>query len=346
MSGTPTIALVILNWNGVSLFRQFLPSVLRYSREEGVTVYVADNGSTDGSADFLRHHFPEVHLLELGENFGFAGGYNRALARVPADIYVLLNSDVEVTAGWLKPCLERLAEDHRIAAVQPKIKSSTRRGHFEYAGAAGGFLDRWGYPFCRGRILSETEEDHGQYDQAISLFWASGACLLIRSAAFHHAGGFDEDFFAHMEEIDLCWRLKNQGWQIFFEPESVVYHLGGATLSYQSPRKVFFNFRNSLWMLVKNLPEGKLPTTLFPRIVLDVVAIANFLGSGQFRAALAVVKAHLAFYGSLPRFLRKRSQLLPLVTHTTHKEMFGKSMVYLFYVKKFRSFQQFDFPER
>jgi len=343
MENKPAIALVILNWNGASLLRQFLPSVLSHTKEEGVTIHVADNGSTDGSADLLKDHFPEVHLLELGKNYGFAGGYNRALARIRADVYVLLNSDVEVTPGWLQPCRERLAEHPRIAALQPKIRSLTRRNHFEYAGAAGGFLDRWGYPFCRGRILSETEEDRGQYNQAIPLFWASGACLFIRSDAFHQAGGFDEDFFAHMEEIDLCWRLKNQGWQIFSEPGSVVYHLGGATLSYQSPRKVFLNFRNSLWMLLKNLPEGKLLPVLLPRMILDGIAAAQFLVSGQMTAFWAVWNAHMNFYRTLPRFLRKRKELLPRVKKTGHPEIFRGSMIWNFYIRRQRHFSLFKF---
>lgn len=343
MEKMPVIAIVILNWNGVSLFGQFLPSVMNNSSEHDVSVYIADNGSTDGSVEFLKKNFPGVKLIELDRNYGFAGGYNRALEAVKADIFVLLNSDVEVTANWIEPCIQRFITEPLLVAVQPKVLSYTDRRKFEYAGAAGGYVDRWGYPFCRGRVLSETEEDHGQYDQPSSVFWATGACLFIRAAAFRDAGGFDEDFFAHMEEIDLCWRLKNQGWQIGFEPGSVVYHLGGATLSYQSPQKVFLNFRNSLWMLVKNLPEGRLMPVLLPRLVLDGIAATNFLFSGQFSAIKAVFKAHVNFYKLLPRFLKKRAQLLPYVKQKKHREIFNGSMVFGYYIKKYRTFPQFNF---
>ncbi len=343
MTDHPAVAIVILNWNGIALFPRFLPSVLENSASAGVTVYVADNGSTDGSLAWLADHFPSVIRIPLDANHGFAGGYNRALAQVEADIFILLNSDVEVTNGWLEPCIAHLIKNPRTAAVQPKVRSWSAKEKFEYAGAAGGFLDHWGYPFCRGRILSEVEEDHGQYDQPASIFWATGACLFIRSQAFREAGGFDEDFFAHMEEIDLCWRLKNQGWTIGVEPSSVVYHLGGATLSYQSPRKVFLNFRNSLWMLLKNLPEGKLFPVMFPRMILDGIAAAEFLLSGQFSAFAAVLKAHAAFYSALPRFLRKRKTLLPRVVQTNHPEIYPGSMVWNFFIKKQKQFSRFNF---
>jgi GT2 family glycosyltransferase len=217
MIDTRKIAIVILNWNGAHLFSEFLPSVIRHSLLEGVTIYVADNGSTDNSVAYLMEHFPVVNIIRLKKNFGFAKGYNIALQQIDADYYVLLNSDVEVTPGWLLPCIQRLEARPEMAALQPKVLSYASRHQFEYAGAAGGFIDRWGFPFCRGRILSETENDHGQYDQPVSLFWATGACLVIRARVFHENGGFDDDFFAHMEEIDLCWRLKNRGWQIGLE---------------------------------------------------------------------------------------------------------------------------------
>jgi GT2 family glycosyltransferase len=339
----PTIAVVILSWNGVSLFNRFLPSVLANSREEGVSIYVADNGSTDGSIDFLRTNFPEVRLILLDHNYGFAGGYNRALQHIQADFYILLNSDVEVTPGWILPCIVRLQTEPETAAVQPKIRSFSDRNKFEYAGAAGGFVDYWGFPFCRGRILSELEEDNRQYDTPVSVFWATGACMFIRSQLFHNSGGFDEDFFAHMEEIDLCWRLKNQGWIIKSEPESIVYHLGGATLSYQSPKKIFLNFRNSLWMMVKNLPEGKLFSRMFIRMALDGVAAVHFLMTGKWNAFKAVLSAHFSFYRTLPDFLRKRSKLLKKVKQNNHPEMFGGSMVLRFYILKYREFSRFRF---
>ncbi len=337
------IAVVILNWNGKSLFGRFLPSVLEHSHGANVSVYVADNGSTDESVQYLKEHYPEVKVIELGQNYGFAEGYNKALALIDAGVVVLLNSDVEVTSGWLDLCVKKLKEDPSVAAIQPKVLSYVQRDRFEYAGAAGGFLDRWGFPFCRGRILSETEEDHGQYDQPASIFWATGACMCIRSGVFHEMGGFDPDFFAHMEEIDLCWRMKNRGWKIMVEPGSVVYHLGGATLSYQSPRKVLLNFRNSLWMLVKNLPEGKLVPVLIPRIALDAIAAIHFLVTGHLSAFCAVVKAHVAFYISLPRFISKRRNLLPLITKKRHSEIYKGTMVSDFYLKGRKKFSQYRF---
>jgi hypothetical protein len=236
-----------------------------------------------------------------------------------------------------------MEEDRTIAALQPKIRSYSERNKFEYAGAAGGFIDHWGFPFCRGRILNQVEEDTGQYDQPVSLFWASGACMFVRATLFHQAGGFDDDFFAHMEEIDLCWRLKNQGWSIFFEPRSTVFHLGGATLSYQSPQKVQLNFRNSLWMLVKNLPEGNLFSVLFPRMILDGVAAAHFLLSGEIKASKAVFRAHMDFYRKLHAFMRKRKELLREVHQDSHPEMFRGSMVYRFYVLGKKRFSEYRF---
>jgi GT2 family glycosyltransferase len=343
MTNTRKTAIVILNWNGAHLFSEFLPSVIRHSLIEGVIIYVADNGSTDNSVDYLREHFPVVNIISLKKNFGFAKGYNLALQQIEADYYVLLNSDVEVTPGWLIPCIQRLESQPEMAALQPKVLSYARRHQFEYAGAAGGFIDRWGFPFCRGRILSETEDDHGQYDQPVSLFWATGACMVIRARVFHENGGFDDDFFAHMEEIDLCWRLKNKGWQIGLEPAGTVYHLGGATLSYFSPQKVYLNFRNNLWMLLKNLPENKVVQVLFFRMLLDGVAAIHFLLSGKVHAFRSVFNAHITFWKNLYRFVEKRRQLLPGVTKNMHPEIFKGSMVYRFYIKKQRKFSEFKF---
>lgn len=343
MANPPKIAVVILNWNGEHLFNQFLPSVIKNSTQQSVTIYVADNGSADGSLKLLADNFPQVEIIELGDNHGFAKGYNLALRQIEADYYVLLNSDVEVTKEWLEPCIEQLENNQELAAVQPKIRSYNQRNEFEYAGAAGGYLDKWGFPFCRGRILNVTETDAGQYDQPASLMWATGACMIIRAAVFHEAGGFDDDFFAHMEEIDLCWRLKNRGWKIGFEPRSIVYHLGGATLSYQSPQKVFLNFRNNLWMLLKNLPKGKLLFTLLIRMVLDGIAAFHFLLTGKFTAFKAVAKAHFEFYKSLKRFLHKRKVLLPHVTVNHHPEIYNGSMVFRFYLKNRKKFSDFKF---
>jgi GT2 family glycosyltransferase len=344
MTTTPRIALVILNWNGRNLFSEFLPSVLRHTETDGVTIYVADNGSTDGSVEFLSEHFPTVKIIQNGGNYGFSKGYNLALEKIPdADIFVLVNSDVEVTENWLGPCIALLSGNPKLAAVQPKILSYRDKEQFEYAGAAGGYIDYLGYPFCRGRILNETETDAGHYDQPASILWATGACLVIRADVFREAGGFDDDFFAHMEEIDLCWRLRNQGWEIGYVPESRVYHLGGATLSYQSPRKVFLNFRNNLWMLIKNLPPNRLFPILFIRMVLDGVAAIRFVISGEYQAFMAVIKAHVELYRNMGKFLRKRKTLLTKVTRSRHPEIYRGSMVYNFYLKKRKKFSEFNF---
>lgn len=340
MSSKPAIAIVILNWNGKSLLGEFLPSVLMNSDMDGVSVYIADNSSTDGSPEFLRTGFPGVKQILLDKNYGFSGGYNRALDQVEADYYVLLNSDVEVTPGWIEPCIQCMEKDPLTVAVQPKVKSYMNRESFEYSGAAGGFIDCLGYPFCRGRILTVTEVDRTQYDKSIPVFWATGACLFIRASAFRSAGGFDEDFFAHMEEIDLCWRLKNLGWEIRVEPASTVYHLGGATLSYQSPEKVFYNFRNSLWMLVKNLPKGKLLPVLIARLILDGIAVMNFLIRGESASVRAVWNAHMTFYRSLPLNLKKRAALLSRQRVHHHAEVFRGSMVFEFYIRKRKIFSQ------
>ena len=343
MSETERTAIVLLNWNGVHLFPRFLPSVLKYSAGGNITVYVADNGSTDGSVDFLRTNHPEVEIIELGVNHGFAKGYNEALRQVDARYYVLINTDVEVTEGWLDPCLSRMKAEPGLAALQPKILSYDRREYFEYAGAAGGYIDRWGFPFCRGRVLNETEPDTGQYDHSLSVFWATGACMIIRAEAFRDAGGFDDDFFAHMEEIDLCWRLKNLGWKIGVETKSRVYHLGGATLSYQSPRKVYLNFRNNLWMMIKNLPPYQVFPVVFFRMILDGMAAGYFLASGKWQAFKAVLQAHISVWKSLPRFLKKRKSLLPHVKVYQHPEIFSGSMVFRFYISGQKKFSDFRF---
>ena len=250
------VKIVILNWNGRAHLERFLPSVVAHSGE--ASVVVADNGSNDDSVLFLREHYPQVELLQLDQNYGFAEGYNRALSRIEADCYVLLNSDVEVEEGWLNPLVARLAADEKVAALAPKIISYERKSDFEYAGAAGGFIDCFGYPFCRGRILDTIEKDQGQYDTAREVFWASGACMVVRADLFHKLGGFDGDFFAHMEEIDLCWRMQLAGYRVMVEPRSRVFHLGGGTLPNNSARKLYLNYRNNLSMLFKNLSRRSL----------------------------------------------------------------------------------------
>jgi GT2 family glycosyltransferase len=298
------LAIVILNYNGKEHLSTFLPSIIEHSM--GHTIVVVDNGSGDGSFGFLESNFPQVERIALGQNWGFARGYNEGLNELRGKFkhYLLLNSDVKVTAGYLSPMLERLKSEN-IAAVQPKILSYHEPTKFEHAGASGGFLDRNGFPFCRGRIFSECEIDKGQYDEAVPVFWASGACLMVKSGVFHQMDGFDPFFFAHMEEIDLCWRMQHAGFQVWVEPKSKVYHLGGGTLGYESPRKTYLNFRNNLFMLVKN-QRGFWPGRLFVRMAWDGIAAWQFLFKGRVGLFYQVFRAHMALYVSLPRLLKQR----------------------------------------
>ena len=294
------IKIVILNWNGRAHLERFLPSVVSHST--GASVVVADNGSDDDSAAFLRKHYPQVELLLLDKNYGYAEGYNRALEQVAADCYVLLNSDVEVEEGWLGPLAELMASDERIAALAPKILSYDRPGYFEYAGASGGFLDAFGYPFCRGRILKRVEADEGQYDDARDVFWVSGAAFCCRADVFRALGGFDDDFFAHMEEIDLCWRMQLAGYRVRVVPGSTVYHLGGGTLTTDSPTKVFYNHRNNLAMLYKCASPVQRAVVAIVRPVLDLMAALSYLAQGRgdnFRAVFRAWRDFLRWHGSL-----------------------------------------------
>jgi len=337
------VAIVILNWNGAGLLEEFLPSVIRNSPGENIRIIVADNGSSDHSVEFLRTNFPSVEILVLNQNYGFAEGYNQALKQVEADYFVLLNSDVEVTANWIGPCINLMEANPAIAAVQPKILSYRQRDYFEYAGAAGGFIDFMGYPFCRGRLLNVVEKDDGQYNQSSPVFWATGACMFARADVFREAGGFDGDFWAHMEEIDLCWRLKNRGYEVWYEPRSTVYHLGGGTLSYDSPQKVYLNFRNNLWMLQKNLPKGYIFPMLLIRLLLDGVAAFKFLAGFSFSSFFAVLKAHFSFYRSLGKFRRKRESLLGNVVVSGHREIYRSGLMWKFFILGKKKFSDLDF---
>ncbi len=337
------IAVVILNYNGRSYLEKFLPTVLKYSQE--ATIYVADNCSTDDSVTYLKNNFPNIELIINQENGGFAKGYNDALAHVQADYYVLLNSDIEVTEGWIAPCIDILEKDTDIVAVQPKVLAFKSKGKFEHAGAAGGFLDRDYYPFCQGRIFRNTEEDKGQYNEYREIFWATGAALFIRSEKYHEVGGLDEDFFAHMEEIDLCWRLKARGNKIFYCSKSTIYHVGGGTLDYQNPKKTYLNFRNSLYMLTKNY-DGLLLPKLFKRLMMDGLAAALFIVKFQFSHFVAVFKAHMSFYAKLGTFLKKRKleKSSPRKKITTGR--YKKSIVFgsfLFGKKSFQDLSDSDF---
>ncbi|MBN2697377.1 MAG: glycosyltransferase family 2 protein [Bacteroidales bacterium] len=290
------VSIVILNWNGRKFLEQFLGRLAVYSRIPGAEIVVADNASTDDSIAFMTKHFPDIRLIRLEKNYGFAGGYNRALEQISSRYYLLLNSDIEVTEGWLEPLLKFMEQHPDVAACSPKMLDYNRRTHFEYAGAAGGFIDRFGYTFCRGRIFDMLEEDHRQYNDAVETFWATGACFLVRSSLFREFKGFDETFFAHMEEVDLCWRLRNKGYRIAYVPESSVYHVGGGTLAPGNPFKTYLNFRNNLLLLYKNLPRKKLRCLLFLRSLLDAVSAVRFILRGDFRDFAAVIKAHLAFH--------------------------------------------------
>jgi GT2 family glycosyltransferase len=327
------VAIVILNWNGRTFLEQFLPSVLSHTTDQ-TAVIVADNASTDDSVEFLRTHYPDLRLIINDSNGGFAKGYNDALKQVDAEYYVLLNSDIEVTQDWISPVIEMMDADPSIGACQPKIRSWHEREKFEYAGAAGGFIDKFGYPFCRGRIFFELEKDEGQYDDACEIFWATGACMFVRSSLYHQLGGLDEDFFAHMEEIDFCWRLKTAGHKIMYCPQSVVYHIGGGTLPKSSSRKTYLNFRNNFTLLYKNLPSSKLYPVFFVRLLLDGIAALMFLVKGGFRDMYAVTRAHLYFYRHLSHNRKKRHAL----QHKDVSCIYRGNLVWDHYIKGVKRF--------
>ena len=339
------IAVVILNYNGKKYLAQFLPNVIKNSPE--AEIIIADNGSTDDSLCFLQKHYPDIRRIEIKENLGFAAGYNQALKQLSKewDYFVLLNSDVEVTPDWLNPLISMLEKDATIAAVQPKIKAYLQKDAFEYAGAAGGWLDALGYPFCRGRIFAVTEKDEGQYDETQEIFWASGAALVIRAKLFNDIGGFDGDYFAHLEEIDLCWRLKRAGYKIMAEPTSVVYHVGGGTLSYNTPFKTYLNFRNSLYTLVKNESVDKLLWLLPLRLILDGLAAILFLTEGKFEHIRSIIKAHWTFFLNLGKALRKRRAAQQLIAQACIGEentngRFKGSIVWRYYALGKKTFKE------
>lgn len=318
------VAVVILNYNGRKFLEAFLPNVIANCDSNLTEIIVADNASTDDSVAFMREHFPEIRLIENGSNGGFSTGYNLALRQIEAQYYVLLNSDIEVTPRWIEPVVELMDAHPEIAACQPKILSYYHKEQFEYAGACGGFIDKFGYPFCRGRVFQNLEDDKEQYDNPCEVFWATGACMFVRADLYHQIGGLDDSFFAHMEEIDLCWRLKNTGYKVYCCPQSKVYHIGGGTLPKNSPRKTYLNFRNNLSLLVKNLPEYRVKRTIVYRIFLDWVAAFKFLVEGCPKDFCMVFKAHRDFYKRLPSLRAKRSQ-------TGHKQvscMYNRNIVF------------------
>ena len=327
------VAVLVLNWNGRTLLQQFLPSWLAHTPDYADLIIV-DNGSTDDSVSFLQEHYRDVHLLAFEENLGFAGGYNRAIEELDYQTVILLNSDVELTSGWLDQPMQLLNSSPEIAAVQPTLRAQRSPKDFEYAGAAGGFIDRLGYPFCRGRIFDTIEEDRGQYTDSADLFWASGACLIIRRAVYREVGGLDTLFFAHQEEIDLCWRLNARGWRIVSAPQSIVYHVGGASLSADSPRKVFLNFRNNLLMIYKNLPAPTLHRVLFARMILDLVAMLVYLLRLRPGQAASVLKGWRCFLIKRQRYESTRQENLKKTVRPISPELMKPySLLFQYYFK-------------
>jgi len=330
-------AIVILNWNGRKYLQDFLPFVKKFN-SNSAEIYVADNASSDDSIEFMKANYPEVELIELKENYGYAKGYNEALKRIDAKYYVLLNSDIEVTENWIEPIIDYLENNPKVAACQPKIKSWHQRDLFEYAGAGGGYIDYLGYPFCRGRIFQELEKDTGQFDDIQEVFWASGACLFVKSKVFHELGGFDEDFFAHMEEIDFCWRAKNQDYKIVYHPESTVYHIGGGTLPKNNPRKTYLNFRNNFCLIYKNIPQNRLFSTFLSRLILDGIAAIKFLFDGGYKDLVAVFRAHIYFYSNLSKLRKKRHSL----KQKSVSGIYEKNIAYEHFIRGKKTFSELD----
>ena len=336
------IAVVILNWNGKDYLQKFLPSVVKYSTNKDVEIYVADNNSSDDSVEFIKNNYPQIKNIQLDNNYGFAGGYNKALKQINAEYFILLNSDVEVTENWIMPIINKMDLDSSISAAMPKIKSYHNKEKFEYAGAAGGFVDKYGYPFCRGRILDTVEEDTGQYDDEKEIFWASGACMFVKADIYNKLGGLDADFFAHMEEIDLCWRMKSRNYKIMYYPYSEVFHVGGGALPKTSPQKLYLNYRNNLLMLYKNLHRSKLYTTLFFRMVLDGISALIYLFKFQFANFKSVFNAHISFYKLLSKFRKKRKHIHKAENLNIKLNVYKKSIVYQNLIKNKKFYTELD----
>jgi GT2 family glycosyltransferase len=328
------IAVVILNWNGQKLLEQFLPSVVNFSSQEA-TIYIADNASTDSSISYVKEFFPSIKIVQNTINGGYAKGYNDSLKNIDADIYCLLNSDIEVTSNWLQPIIDEFKADEKTAIIQPKLLDFKDKTKFEYAGAAGGFIDLYGYPYCRGRVFNHLESDEGQFNDTTSIFWASGACLFIRSKVYHQLNGFDEDYFAHQEEIDLCWRTQNIGYNIKYVGSSSVYHVGGATLKETNPQKTYLNFRNSLLNVVKNVPKKWFLFVIFSRLLLDGIAGIKFMIELRPIHTWAILKAHFSFYRNFFKFLKKRRTLQKKLDYNLHT-----SIVWQYFVLGIKKFHQ------
>lgn len=343
MSNTylPSVAVVILSWNGKKYLESFIPILLK-TTYQNVQFIVADNASTDGTTDYIKQHFPEISIINIAKNEGFAQGYNTALQQVKADIYVLLNQDVAVTPNWIEPVVKLFEQDEKVAVVQPKIKAYNQPNHFEYAGAAGGFIDWLGYPFCRGRIFDTVEEDKGQYESNIPVFWASGAAMFIKSKIYHEVGGLDADFFAHMEEIDLCWRVQLSGNQLMYCHQSTVYHVGGGSLPYGNPKKTYLNYRNNLVMMLKNNQSSWFVLVFFLRLILDGISAAQLLLKGKWRDIQAIFMANVYVYLNFKDILAKRKQVHKLIKeeNATHFGMYHKSIVWQYFIKGKKRYNQ------
>ena len=337
------LSIVILNWNGADMLRRFLPSVIKHSPE--AEVIVADNGSTDESLKLLAEQFPNIRTITFDRNYGFAEGYNKAIAQVDGDLCLLLNSDVRVEAGWLKPMLDYMEHHPEVAACQPKIRQECTPDMLEYAGACGGYIGRLGFPFCRGRILGTLERDEGQYDSIASVAWATGAALLIRRDVFIEAGGLDARFFAHQEEIDLCWRLRSRGYGIVCVPQSVVYHVGGGTLPKESPRKAYLNFRNNLLLLYKNLPKKQFRFVMHCRRLLDAAAALHFLAGGHWAACWAVVRAHLDFFRMHKDFKADRDRNLAATIVPANQILSPINLLWQYYARRRHTYSELPLEE-
>jgi GT2 family glycosyltransferase len=343
---SPSVGIVILNYNGRKVLERYIDTFKNIDYAN-VSVVVVDNKSTDNSVPYLKNHHPDIKVIQLHRNHGFAAGYNLALEQLEFDYYAIVNSDVELTPNWLNPIIKKMEEDPTVAACQPKILNALDRTKFEYAGGSGGWIDRYGYPFCRGRILNTLESDSAQYNNVEDIFWASGAASVIRAKLFHQFHGFDQDYFAHQEEIDLCWRFKKAGYRILAIPSSVIYHEGGATLSYQNPKKVFLNFRNNLATIFKNMEMPLLLLILFSRLILDALAGINFLSKGQWKNCLAIIHAHLTFYTWLPLLMRKRKMYQSIIDKHNigskdSRGEFKQSILYQYYFLRRKRFS--DLP--
>jgi GT2 family glycosyltransferase len=333
------LAIVLLCYNNKDLLQRFVPHILQtltdYSK-----LYIVDNASSDGTSEFVKSEYPQANLIRIDINKGFTNGYVESLAQIKAKYYCLISSDVEVSEGWIQPIIDMLDRDEEIGIVQPKIRWQTNPTYFEYSGAGGAFIDKFGYPFCRGRIFDTLEEDKGQYDNEIEVFWCSGACMFIRADVYHAVGGFDNDYYAHMEDIDLSWRTKNFGYKVMYQPKAVVFHVGGAVITYGSPQKMYRNFKNSLLMLTKNLPKGEVFPKIVFRLLMDGVAGIRAVMKGNFKELSAILKAHGHYYQELPKWLEKRKQVHSQIKRYDKSGIYDKSIVWDYFIKKKKKYTE------